>query len=143
VARLLGAHACRVGRLRVALPSSRMEVRRWLSRVGLDRADAVLTLAEAEARALPLPRRDRARREVNALRRRVSEMKKAPPPLGTQDLALDGRAVMRILAAGPGPHVGEALRHLLDRVLEDPAVNSAEALERELRAWSADRPHTA
>ena len=42
---------------------------------------------------------------------------------------------MAILGAGPGPHVGEALRHLLDRVLEDPSLNARPALEAELRAW--------
>ncbi len=42
---------------------------------------------------------------------------------------------MAILGAGPGPHVGEALRHLLDRVLQDPALNAPAALEAELRGW--------
>ena len=57
------------------------------------------------------------------------------PALGTSDLALDGRAVMEALGIGPGPHVGEALRHLLDRVLQDPGLNDPAALESELRGW--------
>jgi tRNA nucleotidyltransferase (CCA-adding enzyme) len=80
---------------------------------------------------------------VAAVREALAELKKSPPPLSTQDLALDGRAVMAILGAGPGPHVGEALRHLLDRVLEDPSLNDREALEGELRAWWAGRPPAA
>jgi tRNA nucleotidyltransferase (CCA-adding enzyme) len=109
-----------------------MEVRRWLSRVGLEQSGAQLALAQAEAGAS----RDRAvRAEVKKLERAVAAAKAASPALSAQHLALDGRAVMAILDAGPGPHVGEALRHLLDRVLEDPSLNEAGALEAELRAW--------
>ncbi len=42
---------------------------------------------------------------------------------------------MRVLGAGPGPHVGEALRHLLERVLEDPGENREEQLSSALRRW--------
>ncbi len=72
----------------------------------------------------------------------MADQRAARPPLTPQDLALDGRAVMAILGAGPGPHVGEALRHLLDRVLEDPSRNAPAALEDELRAWwlARERP---
>jgi tRNA nucleotidyltransferase (CCA-adding enzyme) len=140
VAHLLRAHACRAVAHRPPPPASQVEVRRWLSRVGLDRADAALALADAEVRALPPSRSAHARREVQGLAHAVARLRKSPPPLGTQDLALDGRAVMALLGAGPGPHVGEALRHLLDRVLEDPSLNDAAPLERELRAWWAGRP---
>lgn len=138
VAHLVRAHACRVASGSAGLPASQVEVRRWLSRVGLDRAAELLVLADAEARTLPPARARPARREVRALEARVAELEKAA--LATAHLALDGRAVMAILGAGPGPHVGEALRHLLDRVLDDPSLNDAAVLERELRAWWAARP---
>jgi tRNA nucleotidyltransferase (CCA-adding enzyme) len=76
---------------------------------------------------------------VRRLARAVAGAKAAPPPLTAQDLAIDGRAVMAILGAGPGPHVGEALRHLLDRVLEDPALNAPARLEAVLRGWWLER----
>ena len=81
----------------------------------------------------------RARLEVKELQARLSQIRRDGPPLSTQDLALDGRGAMAVLGAGPGPHVGEALRHLLDRVLDDPALNDGPALEAELRRWWADR----
>jgi tRNA nucleotidyltransferase (CCA-adding enzyme) len=131
VAALVRGHAC-LAAGRAPLPSSPAEVRRWLARVGLERSGAQLALAEAEGGA----RADRRRgAEVRRLAGAVAAAREAPPPLSAQDLALDGRAVMAILGAGPGPHVGEALRHLLDRVLQDPALNDPPALEAELRGW--------
>ncbi|HET8538285.1 MAG TPA: tRNA cytidylyltransferase [Anaeromyxobacter sp.] len=131
VAALVRAHACRLSGPE-PLPASPAEVRRWLSRVGPGRSEAQLALARAEAAA---SRGRAAREEVKALAAAVARAKAASPPLSAQELALDGRAVMAILGGGPGPHVGEALRHLLDRVLEDPSLNGPAALERELRAW--------
>jgi tRNA nucleotidyltransferase (CCA-adding enzyme) len=48
--------------------------------------------------------------------------------LRRRDLALSGHEVMEILGSGPGRHVGEALRHLTERVIEDPACNTREGL---------------
>jgi tRNA nucleotidyltransferase (CCA-adding enzyme) len=131
VAALVRAHACRAASAE-PLPSGPVEVRRWLARVGPGRSEAQLALAAAEADASG----DRAARaEVKRLSAAVAAQRAAAPPLSADALALDGRAVMAILGAGPGPHVGEALRHLLDRVLVDPALNTPAALEAELRAW--------
>ncbi len=135
VAALLRVHTCRQGGGSVALPAGAAEVRRWLSRVGPERARAVLTLAAAEARALGPERGRRARGEVRRLDRAVTGVLRGRAPLSTQDLAIDGSAVMQILGQGPGPQIGEALRHLLDRVLEDPALNEAGALTEEVRRW--------
>ncbi len=140
VAALLRAHACRARSPAPPLPRAPAEVRRWLSAVGLERAEPLLALADAEAEALPPERVAPAREEVARLAADVDALRRARPPLFPQDLALDGRAVMAILGAGPGPHVGEALRHLLDRVLDEPGRNGPAALEAELRAWWAARP---
>ena len=133
VAALVRAHACRYAAPE-PLPASPVEVRRWLSRVGVARRDAQLALAAAEAAALPA-RGARARADVRRLAAVVAAQQAASHPLSAQELALDGRAIMAILGAGPGPHVGEALRHLLERVLEHPALNTPDALAEELRAW--------
>jgi tRNA nucleotidyltransferase (CCA-adding enzyme) len=139
VTALLRAHACLATRPRAALPAEPVEVRRWLSRAGPARAEPLLALARAEADAAPdrVVRAERA--EVARLARAVEAVRSARAPLVAQDLAVDGRAAMEILGLGPGPHVGEALRHLLDRVLEDPTLNGPEALGDELRRWWAGR----
>ena len=50
--------------------------------------------------------------------------------LRVKDLAVSGADVMRVLGVGPGPQVGQVLNRLLERVLDDPALNQKETLER-------------
>jgi tRNA nucleotidyltransferase (CCA-adding enzyme) len=122
------------------LPAGEVEVRRFLARVGPARVRKVLALWEADARAIRPP--GRARRERAALaafRRLVARVERGRPPISASDLAVDGAAVMRVLGIPPGPSVGEALRHLLERVLERPALNTAEELTSELKVWWAAR----
>jgi len=116
------------------LPSRPAEVRRFLARVGPERAPRVLELWAAEAHHLGAAS-GRRRAAVRALGRRVGRELRGRPPLGPADLAIDGRAVMRLLGIAAGREVGEALRHLVDLVLEDPARNEAASLESALRAW--------
>jgi len=137
-AALVRAHACRAAPGAV-LPREAADVRRWLSRGGPSRREALLALADAEAGATPAREARAARAEVKELKERLAQIARAGPPLAAQDLALDGRAAMEVLGTGPGPHVGEALRHLLERVLEDPALNERDTLEAELRRWAAER----
>jgi tRNA nucleotidyltransferase (CCA-adding enzyme) len=139
VAALVRGHACRLATPPGALARTPVEVRRFLSGTGPHRADAFVALARGEAAALGPGRARAAAAEVKKLEREIAQIRRAAPPLVAQDLALDGRAAMEILAVGPGPHVGEALRHLLDRVLETPELNAPDALAAELRRWWAGR----
>ncbi|HEU5060837.1 MAG TPA: hypothetical protein VFU21_30110 [Kofleriaceae bacterium] len=62
----------------------------------------------------------------------------AAAPVTAGELALKGPDVMRILGIAPGPAVGQAIRALLERVLDDPALNTPGALERLLRDHISD-----
>jgi tRNA nucleotidyltransferase (CCA-adding enzyme) len=140
-AALVAEHACRFGAGRSSPPVRAAEVRRFMARVGRDRLPQLFAVWEADARAGRPP--DRSRKELaalRALRTRVVRAERDHPPLTPAELALDGRAVMDVLGAPPGPEIGTALRHLLDRVLDDPRLNTAAALTSELRAWRAQRP---
>jgi len=61
----------------------------------------------------------------------------AHPPLDARALALNGGAIMQALGVGPSPAVGQATRYLLERVLDEPSLNTAEQLTSLLRTWSA------
>jgi tRNA nucleotidyltransferase (CCA-adding enzyme) len=138
VAERVGAAACLSGRPEPGLPPGGAAVRRWVSGLGTEVAEDVLDLWGADARHQG-PRGTRAQAAVRAMRRRVAAELARRPPLTIGDLALDGREVMRLTGLPGGPAVGEALRHLLDRVVEDPAANRAPILASEAVAWAARR----
>lgn len=48
-------------------------------------------------------------------------------PIGTADLLIDGGDITK-LGIAPGPRVGEILRALLERVLDEPALNTRDQL---------------
>ena len=89
-------------------------IRRWLAVLGPEHSEAALAINGA----LGIP----------ADAERVRAIVASKPPLTAKALALDGKAVMAALGVGPSRVVGEATRYLLELVLDDPSLNSAEAL---------------
>jgi tRNA nucleotidyltransferase (CCA-adding enzyme) len=102
-------------------------VRRFISRVGADTLDDLFALREGDVRGRA-PGADPAV-EIDELKARIAEQIKNAAALKVTDLAIGGADVMRLLACRPGPIVGEVLRRLLERVLDDAALNSYERLE--------------
>lgn len=107
--------------------------RRWLSRTGPERLNAVARLDLAAARADEARRDDGARRDdrtgdVVAAWRRAREILRESPPLEVPDLALDGGGLIR-LGMKPGPRFGDILDELLEWVLDDPSRNERSRLE--------------
>ncbi len=51
-------------------------------------------------------------------------------PISVKMLKIDGAKIMEISGEKPGPKLGHALHALLEEVLEDPKVNTAEYLEK-------------
>jgi tRNA nucleotidyltransferase (CCA-adding enzyme) len=135
VAAIVREHGCFLSLSRPTPLDTDAAARRWLSRVGPRHAPAALALAAVDARALPARPARAAAAELRRRRARVARVHRADPPLTSADLAVDGAGVMSILGIPAGRVVGEALKHLLDRVLADPALNTPDALESELREW--------
>ncbi|HEX8246267.1 MAG TPA: CCA tRNA nucleotidyltransferase [Longimicrobium sp.] len=102
------------------------EVRRWLRRVGRAYVHDLLRLetANAKGRARPDPARIR---EAEALRRRADAVMREGAALEIGDLAIGG-AELRALGIAAGPRMGEILRDLLERVTDDPSLNTPERL---------------
>jgi tRNA nucleotidyltransferase (CCA-adding enzyme) len=109
-------------------------LRRAIAACGRTAVGPLLDLAAAQAKAEGGG--DRLER-IEALRTRVRAALAANPPLSVGELALDGRQIMEALGEKPGPRVGQAARFLLDQVLEDPSLNSREAMNALLRGWRA------
>ncbi|BAS29044.1 CCA tRNA nucleotidyltransferase [Limnochorda pilosa] len=65
---------------------------------------------------------------ADRLEQMLAEVAAEASAFTVHDLAVDGHRVMELLGIGPGPEVGRALSWLLDRVLDDPSLNTPERL---------------
>ena len=92
------------------------EVRRLLAELDADKRAAAVALWDAEV-PRPASLVDLARAALAA-----------HVPLAVRDLAVTGGDLMKALDRAPGPEIGRLLVMLLDRVLDDPARNTREAL---------------
>ncbi len=101
---------------------------------GEARLARAFALREAECSAGDVGDAGAVRARLASLRERLARTQ-AQAVARTQ-LALSGAEVMACLGIGPGPEVGAALRHLMERVIDDPARNTKQRLAEELRAWA-------
>lgn len=104
-------------------------VRRTIARVGRHELEPLWQLRRADLRA-----RGRAVEEglenQRALEERCAQILAQATPLSVRDLAISGQDVMAALQISPGKVVGVALGRLLERVLDDPKLNTRETLLR-------------
>jgi tRNA nucleotidyltransferase (CCA-adding enzyme) len=110
-----------------ALPASDAPaagLRRWLAAVKPEFFSPIIELAKA--RGL----------DVVALEGRVRQILASNPPLTTKALALNGSQIMAVLGVGPSPVIGQATHYLLERVLDEPDLNTSTALASLLSAWN-------
>lgn len=77
------------------------------------------------------------RSEHRAIMARLEALLASKPPLDSQALALDGKALMKLAGRSGGPWLGDLQKHLLDAVLEDPALNHPSDLATLAEAWLA------
>lgn len=108
---------------------TRSTVRRFIGRIGEEHLDDMFALKEADV--LSRDRYDKLE-ENDELQDRVRVELEAEHALKIADLAVDGRDVMDTLGITAGERVGEVLRSLFERVLDDPALNDRDTLMRML-----------
>ena len=101
------------------------DVRRFIVRVGPNAMDDLFALRRADLVA----RGDTAGLEaLDVLRGRVRGVIDTKQPLSTRDLVIDGGVLQRELGIPPSRKLGEILNALMERVLDDPALNERGAL---------------
>ena len=101
-------------------------LRRWLHRAGPDRLRSFGRIWLGKARLDRIRWGEDPGPVLDLLRRFRGELL-GRPPLRVEELALNGRD---LIAWGlePSPRFGEILDHLMDRVLEDPSLNTRDRL---------------
>lgn len=115
-------------------------VRRVLARIGPAELPALWALRRADLRARGRLVEEGLSNQAEAEARFQREIDRAAA-LKISDLAISGEDVMRELGIGPGRQVGEVLARLLERVLDDPDLNTREGLLR-LLAEAGQKPST-
>jgi tRNA nucleotidyltransferase (CCA-adding enzyme) len=100
-------------------------VRRFIGKVGRDVLDELFALREADNIGSGIaPTAD----GLDELRARIAAELASGPVLDRYALAIDGNDLIVEFGLNPGPHLGRILDVLVERVIEDPALNDAPAL---------------
>jgi tRNA nucleotidyltransferase (CCA-adding enzyme) len=102
-------------------------VRRFVRRVGAEHVDQLLLLGRADTLAKGRPV-EAELAALDELRARIADCTARGAAFGTRDLAISGSDVIRQLGTTPGPIVGRVLERLLEKVLDDPALNERDTL---------------
>lgn len=106
-------------------------VRRWLSRLGWERMDALLTLQAADMGGKGTDRRPEME-QFSQIRSIMHKIREENACLSIKDLAVNGHDLMALGFAGKD--IGQALDALLEQVLEENLPNEKEALLGYLKA---------
>ncbi|MEO5966089.1 MAG: polynucleotide adenylyltransferase [Candidatus Limnocylindrales bacterium] len=102
-------------------------VRRFIVRVGRDRIDDLFALRRADDIGRGLAPEGPA---VATFRARIDEQLASGAALDLAALHIDGSDLIRELGATEGPVLGRVLEGLLDRVIDEPALNERATLLR-------------
>ena len=100
-------------------------VRRFIGKITVDALDELFALREADNVGSGL---EPAADGLEELRGRVAAELSAGPALDRSALAIDGNDLIVEFGLEPGPRLGRILDALVERVIEDPALNDEPAL---------------
>jgi tRNA nucleotidyltransferase (CCA-adding enzyme) len=104
-------------------------VRRLVREVGPENMEELLQVRMADRIGSGVPKAEPYKlRHLKYVVEKVSQ-----DPISAKMLKVTGVDVMKILAIGPGPKVGQILDILLEEVLDDPKNNDKEFLENEVK----------
>jgi poly(A) polymerase/tRNA nucleotidyltransferase (CCA-adding enzyme) len=96
-------------------------VRRFIRRIGgLESVPDLFALRLADTRAM---QQTVGSAYLSELQARIDRIVAEQNALHVTDLKVDGNDVMKTLKIKPGPRVGQVLNALLEKVLDDPALN--------------------
>ncbi len=112
--------------LYVDIMPSDYEIKKLLNRVGSKNIFTLFELQRADIKSLwnPIP----FLKKVKYIENKVISILDNNEPLCTKDLDITGSDIIKELNLKPGPKVGEIISMLLEKVLEDPKLNSKNQL---------------
>ncbi len=126
VVKLIGLHMNKI-------EPTRKTVRRWLSRLGSQRMDQLLTLQEADMGSKGTGKPEEMR-QFSQLRQLIAEIEAENACLTLKDLAVSGHDMIAL--GFTGKEIGQMLTLLLDLVLDEQIPNKRDALLRHAKRKS-------
>jgi len=96
-------------------------VRRFIRRVGVKNLGDLFDLRRADIAAME---REVEPGHPRELRKRIKKIIDDQNALHLKDLKVNGKDIMKTLVIKPGPRVGEILDALLEKVLDEPVLNT-------------------
>jgi tRNA nucleotidyltransferase (CCA-adding enzyme) len=103
--------------------NSDASIRRFMRKVGLENIDDILDLREGDR--LGSGARKTSWRLEEMKQRMIEQLNQ---PLDATDLAISGHDLIKDLGMKPGPKIGEVLKALLEKVLDEPEINTKDSL---------------
>lgn len=113
--------------LHLRVPPSDSAVRRFMRHAGPDLAEDIIALGTARA-ADPSSSSPASAAALDELLRRVRGVQRRGEALSIGELGVNGRVLMEELGMRSGKPLGALLEHLLEGVLDNPALNEPGAL---------------
>lgn len=107
--------------------STKRSIRRTVARTGEDVYPKLFELKRADIMGQSEYKRDKKLAMIDDFERLYKEIKRDKECVNIKDLAVNGKDIIG-LGVPAGPQIGEILKGLLDIVIEDPSMNSREAL---------------
>jgi putative nucleotidyltransferase with HDIG domain len=108
-------------------------IRRFVNKVGLENIFDLVDLRIADKKGGRFP--DSMKGILN-LRNRIREEINKKPPFGPKDLAINGHDLIA-MGFKPGPLLGKIQKFLVEKVLDEPRLNT----EKELKKWVKENFH--
>lgn len=111
-------------------PLSDRDIRKLLSKFGYTAAGSLMVLINADNRAYGTCK-DTSGNYINAIYK-MADIYNSKLPLTPKDLAINGHDILKIVDREPGPWVGNFIKDMLYRIIDDPSKNTREYLEGEI-----------
>lgn len=115
--------------------ATKKAVRRGLNQLGTDLFDDYLKLREADIKAQHPDKEAESLSNLAKVKKLYLEIMEEDSCLSIKDLAVSGREMMEL--GYKGKSIGDVLDHLLDQVLDEPALNEREKLMEIAEKWQS------
>lgn len=111
----------------VFINEDKKSIRKWLNKIGEAQLKRLLVIRECDLIAQNPEFFDERRQKVIRIRNLLEEVLSEKPCVKITDLAINGRDIMN-LGVPEGKEVGNILKYLLSRIIENPEKNNREEL---------------